>query len=179
MNVTKFAVIALAAVMVNPLFADDEATPKKKRRNATGARQNVAAQLIKQLDAIELSDEQKTKIKELGAKATEQMKAIRTEAGLTPAVQKKRAEVVKSMQDSELKGKQRVAAVNEKAGLNEEQAKALAKVNAIRTKFQTEVIAMLSDAQKEKLPQRLQRMAKAGKKSNQTKQRKAKNKSEA
>ncbi len=164
MNLKMIGSLALAAMIVTPALGQDDAQPKKRKGNADRARQNVGALLIKQLEPVGLSEEQTAKIKELGTKATKEMKAIRDEAGITPQLQKKVAEARASMKDSELKRKELLAAIHEKAGITEAHAAALAKANEVGMKFKKSVIAMLTDEQKENLPQALQRVAGSGEK---------------
>ncbi len=162
----------LAAIMLAPALGDDDATPKKKKGRQGQAGQNVAALITKQLEPVGLTDDQVAKIKELGKKAGEEMKAIQAAAGITPALMKKRAEVQKSMKDSDKKGKELVAAVNEAAGFTAAHAEGLQKANAVKMKFQKSVIALLSDEQKAKLPKQLQRAASAGQKGKGAKKKK-------
>ncbi len=136
----------------------------RRKRKARKAQRSASAQLLKQLEPVGLTDDQVAKIKEIGAKAQTELKAAREKAGITPELQKKLAEAQKSMKDSELKGKERMAAIHKAAGLTEAQAVALTKSNELRMKMHKEVIAMLSDEQKEKLPQNLKRLTGAAKK---------------
>ena len=50
--------------------------------------------------------------------AAAEMKAAREEAGITPELMKKLAEAQKALKDSEKKGKDRMAAIHEAAGLS-------------------------------------------------------------
>ena len=68
---------------------------------------------------------------------------------------KTEAIAVTNLDDS--KGKEMVAAVNAKAGISDEQAKAFAELNAGRMEFQKSVVAMLTDEQKAKLPKQMTR----------------------
>ncbi|MFK8115637.1 MAG: hypothetical protein AB8B91_25810 [Rubripirellula sp.] len=154
--------VALAAMMVVPAMAEDEA---KKGKGKKGNRQNqVATQLIKLLEPVGLTEEQTTKIKELGKVAAGKMKEVQTAAGITPETMKKRQEAQKSMKDSDKKGNALMAAVNEAAGITEAQAAGLKKANELRTGFQKEVVGMLTDEQKAKLPERLTRFTKGAQK---------------
>lgn len=159
MNLKSVSALLIAAVMAVPAFAADEAKEKKKGRRG---QQNAATQLLKQLEPVGLTEDQITKIKELGKVAGAKMKEIRDGAGITSELTKKRAEVVKSMKDSDKKGKELAAAINKEAGYTEAQVAALGESNKVRMKFRADVVAMLTDAQKEKLPKQLQRAAKAG-----------------
>ncbi|MGI9473896.1 MAG: Spy/CpxP family protein refolding chaperone [Rubripirellula sp.] len=160
MNLKMIGAIALAALIATPVLAQDEAAGKKRKR---GGQQNAGTQLIKQLQDVGLTDEQTAKIKELGKVIGAKMKSMKEDAGITAELTKKRAEIQKAMKDSDLKGKDLMAAINEKAGFTEAQAAALKAVNEVRVKFQKEVVGMLSDEQKAKLPERLQRSGNAGK----------------
>lgn len=161
MKFRMLSLVAVAAMMVCPAFAADEAKKEKKGKR-DGARQNVAMVLMKQLADVGLTDDQTTQIKELGKKATAEMKAIRDEAGFTPELTKKLAEAQKSMRDSDKKGKDRMAALHEAAGLNEAQIASIKKVNEARMKFQKDVVALLTDDQKAKLPERMTKAANRG-----------------
>ncbi len=167
MKLKMIAALALAALIATPVMAQDDAAKKKKRGNRGQA--NASGQLLKQLKDVGLTDEQVAKVKELGKEIGAKMKALRDDAGITAELQKKRAEVQKAMQKSELKGKELVAAINKEAGFSEAQAAALKAANEIRMKFHKDVVGMLSDEQKEKLPERLKRVANAGKKGQQGK----------
>lgn len=159
MNLKSVCAILFAGLMAVPaLAADDEKEKKKGRRG----QQNAATQLIKQLEKAALTEDQITKIKDLGKAATAKMKEIKDGAGITAALTKKRTETAKSMKDSDKKGKELVAAINKAAGITEAQAVALLEANKVRMKLRSEVVALLTDEQKEKLPQQLQRAAKAG-----------------
>ena len=152
MKFRMLSLIAVAAMMVCPALAAEK---EKKGKRDGAARQNPATVLMKQLADVGLTDEQTTKIKEMGKKVMAEMKAIREEAGITSEITKKLAEAQKSMKDSEKKGKERMAAIHEAAGLNEAQIASIGKVNEARMKFQKEVVAMLTDDQKAKLPEQM------------------------
>ena len=64
------------------------------------------------------------------------------------------------LKDSELKGKERFAEINKQAGLSEDQIEALKEIGKIRAKLQKDAIALLTDEQKQSLPERLQRTGK-------------------
>lgn len=161
MKFRMLMVAAVAAMLVIPAVADD-AKKERKKKGSKGAR-TAAMQMMKQLEVVGLTDEQTTKLKELGATADEAMEALRNEAGLTKELVKKRTDAQKELKGSGKKGKELAAAVNEKAGLTEQQAAAFASLNAARMKFHKEVVGMLTDEQKAKLPEKMMRMMKSGK----------------
>ncbi len=152
--------LTLAALMVAPALAQDEA--KSRKKNARAGNNGAATQLIKLLKPVGLTDDQVTKIKELGKGVSIEMKKIRDDAGITAELTKKRAEVQKSMKDSDKKGKELLDAINEKSGFTAAQAAGLKKATAVRNKFRASVVALLTDDQKTKLPPRLQRILKSG-----------------
>lgn len=158
MKFKMFAAALLAAVLVVPASADDAVKEKKGKRGGA----SPAAQIMKQLEAVELTDAQKDKIKELGKEAAATMKTITEENNLTPELLKKRQEAMKSLKDSGKKGKEMAEAVNDAAGFTTEQAAAFDKLNAARQAFQKNVVGMLTDEQKENLPQAMKRMAGQG-----------------
>lgn len=150
---SQLCALALVTTIFMPLvWAQEDAAKGKKGKGKGKAAQSATSQLLKQLEPATLTAEQIAKIEELGKKATEEIKKIETEAGLTPEILKKRREVVASMKDSDKKGKERVKAIDEASGLTEAQAAAFAKANAVRTKLKKEAVKLLSDEQKAKLP---------------------------
>jgi len=82
---------------------------------------------------------------------------------LTPALLKKRREAQASMKDSDKKGKARIQAIDAAAGLNEKQAAAASKANAVRTKLRADAVKLLSEEQKGKLPEAFKATLGAGK----------------
>ena len=153
MKLKMFNAVVLAALLAIPTNADDAKPKKKGDRERQGA--NPAAQLLKQLDSVGLTDQQTAKIKEMGKKFDVQMKTLRDEAGITPELMKKRMEAQKSLKDSDKKGKERAAAINEAAGMTDAQVAAMEKMMAARQKLQQEVVGLLTAEQKENLPPRM------------------------
>ena len=151
----------LALMMVVPVSADDADSAKKKKKKSQ--QRGMATQLIKRLEEVKLTGDQITKIKELGKVADAKAKEIRDKSGLTQEIMKKRAEAQKSLKDSGKKGKELRAAINEKTGLNEDQANAFKEVTAVRTKLQKDVVALLTDEQKENLPEQMKKTGKTKK----------------
>lgn len=147
--------IFVLTLMTLPSIAAEKEKKKGGPRGAQG--QNVAAQLIKQLEPVGLTDEQKQKITEMGKTVSTEMKKIRDENGITPELMKKRAEAAKSLAQSDKKGKEREEAINEAAGFTKEHTQAMAKANSLRAEFTKKVVALLTDEQKENLPKQLLR----------------------
>ena len=160
MKMKSIAAFALAALLVAPVMAQDEAKAKSKNKKKAGG--SPAMQLIKQLESVGLTEDQTKKIKEMGKASMEALTKMKEEAGITADVMKKRAEATKAVKDSGKKGKEMAAAIAEKAGLSKEQMEVFGKMNTARQKLQREVVAMLTDEQKAKLPEKMQRLMKAG-----------------
>ena len=170
MTLRTIAALALAALLVAPSIAADDDAKGKKKKNARG---NAAGQLIKQLEPVGLTEDQIAKIKELGKASTTAMAQVKKDAGITAELMKKRQAAMKELKDSGKKGKELAAAINAKAGISEAQAEALVKANTSRQKLQRDVMAILTDEQKAKLPEKMQRFLKAGKKGGAKKKKKA------
>jgi hypothetical protein len=160
MNHKWLVVMLLSAVIVAPAFGDDASA--KKKQGKKDRQRSMATQLIKRLEAVTLTDDQVAKIKELAKVADEKSKEIREQAGITNTMMKARREAQKSLKDSGKKGKELMAAVNQKAGFNDEQAKAIKEINTMRTKLTKDAIALLSDEQKENLPEQMKRALRKG-----------------
>jgi Spy/CpxP family protein refolding chaperone len=173
MNLKTIASFALAALLISPVMAADEAKEKgKKGKGNRGA--SPATQLIKALEVVGLTDEQKTKIKEMGKEAGEMTKKLREEGGITNELMKKRSEAQKAVRESGVKGKEMQAAIAEKAGLTEAQVAAFTKLTAARTNFQKAAMALLTDEQKAKVPEKMQRLLKGGNEKGKGKKKKKK-----
>jgi hypothetical protein len=166
---TQLSTLTLVTVLLAPAaFAQNSDAEGKKGKGKGQAALSATAQLLKQMESAGLTDEQTAKIKEMGKKAEEEIKKLHAEAELTPALLKKRREAQASMKDSDKKGKARVQAIDAAAGLNEKQAAAVAKANALRTKLKTDAVKLLSDEQKSKLPEAFTATLGVGKAANPT-----------
>ncbi|MEL6109453.1 MAG: hypothetical protein AAFU85_25880 [Planctomycetota bacterium] len=147
--------VLILALMVSPAVAQGAAQKKKKKARGN----NGTAQLMRQFKDIEFTDEQKAKVDTLAKEAAAAMKAAREEAGITAEMLKKRAaaqkEIREASKESEKKPAELMKAVNEKAGFTEKHAEGMKKANQIRQKLVKDVVAMLSDEQKAKAPEKL------------------------
>lgn len=166
-----FTLLLIAAFTMTSLSADD--VIKKKRKGKQGRNRTMSTLLIKQLSDASLTDDQTEKVKELGKVADQEAKEIQEKFGITHEVQKRKAEVRKSMKDSGLKGRKLFAAIDEKAGLSKEQVKGFQQIKAVQAKLNQSAVALLSAEQKEKLPDQLKRSLRGGKKGGKKKKKKA------
>lgn len=141
------------AMLCTTVTAADDAPAKKKKGNR--GRNAPAAQLLKQLKDVELTDEQKTQIQALAKKSMGDLQAARKEAGITPEVMKKRAEAMKELRASDKKPADVVKAANEAAGLTESQVAFFKKQTEQRAALLKGAVALLTEEQKAKLPKRM------------------------
>jgi Spy/CpxP family protein refolding chaperone len=166
-------VLALMVVVTVPALADDDA-PKKKRKPkpaakaARGGNRQVAA-MMKKLKDVELTAEQKEKIKAIGEKfgpkLRETQAAVREAAGGREFA-RKRAEATKKAREQGLKGKELQAAVLKELDLTPEAQEAMKKaqtaVREVNREFVAAVREVLTPEQLEKAGLR-QARAKKGK----------------
>lgn len=139
--------LVLAFVVAAPLSAAE--TKKRDSR-----KYSLATSVLKKLEKAGLTDEQKSKIKELAAKVTEKTAALRQKAVSTPEQNKARAEAVKKAKAEGKTGKELVAAVNAAVKLTSEQEAARKAVQQAYTGLKKEIVGMLTDEQKAKLPRK-------------------------
>lgn len=152
----------MAFLMMTVLVADK---PEKKGKGKKGGG-NPAMQLMKQLDSasIELTDEQKETVKAKGAALKEKMAEISSAHELTPQVLASLNAAKKSVREAGKKGKEIEEAAIAEAGLTATQAEGVKEIAAARTAMVKEIVGMLTDEQKEKLPKSMKRMMGGGNK---------------
>ena len=152
----KILSLAFAVMFTTVAVAQD--APEKKKKRAGAARNNPAANVMKQLKDIDLTDEQKTKIEAMAKKSAAAMREARQEAGIDQELMKKRMAAQKELSETIKKPAELMAAVNKKIGLTEAQAAVFKKQATSRTDLLKGVVALLTDEQKAKLPTRLVKM---------------------
>ena len=149
--------LCLAASMLSPLMAQDAKAKGKKKQ---AAKEQPAVQLPKE---ITLTDEQKTKVAELEKEYGPKMKELREklDRGLSDEQKKARQEVTKEAREKGKegkKGKELAQAVKDAMKLTEDKQKEYdetdKKIFALRQEILEKVKPLLTDEQKEKLPQR-------------------------
>ncbi len=150
------ASLSLALLIGVVALADDGLKPAKKGQGkAQGKQSPVVRRLMMPFKDVTMQEEQKTQVMAKAKESAAKIEEISEAHGITAEVMKARAEATKSMKDSELKGKERQAAVNEKAGLTAQQTEGMEEVMTATQSFQKEVFAMLTDDQKASVPERL------------------------
>jgi len=151
----KFAkcltLLTLVALFVSPLLAEDKKENKGKGKGKGKDESQLLDTTLKKLAKAELSDEQKAKITELAKQRHGKIAETSAKAKLTKEQKEKMAEAKKAAVAEGKKGKDVAAAVREAAGLTAEQKEAQAAAEKLHNDFNTEVLALLSDEQKEKI----------------------------
>jgi len=147
----KPSILTLFAVMLiaSPLLAQQEAAPKKKGKNKGSA---AGFYVIKQLDAAELTEDQKKQIRTMGKEVDKAMQDIRKATGITPQLVKDRQAKIKELADSIKNYRKRVAEAEKVMGLPPEQVEGFEKLNQLRKKLMEDAKELLNDDQKSKLP---------------------------
>ena len=166
-------VFGLAICFLTNFAAAQDEEKKKKKGNRQGGR-NVAGRMMARFKNVDLSDEQKNKMKEIVKKFSGKLQEMRKEQStlFTPEMRKARNEAGKKARAEGLKGKELQAALNKAAPVSEEVAgklKALQqKMGGIQKELSQALTAVLTDEQKAKLPKRGQ--GNRGKKKNKKKE---------
>ena len=160
------ATLSLAVILTVPSFAQEKAKGKKKR----GRQPQAIGALNKSLQKASLTEEQQTKIKAVFAKYAAKLKEVnqeRTQLIGADTLKKMNAARKKAQQDGK-KGKALQEAALSAAGLTGEK---LEQFNAIRKKnssvtleLKKEVVALLTDEQKQKAAIKLPKARKKKKK---------------
>ena len=146
------------------LIATTVVAQDKPKNAQKGKGRNPAASVLKQLGDLELTEEQTTKITAMAKESVVSMRKEREEAGLTTELMQKRTKLVQQLVKDGKKNLEAQAAANKELKLTEAQVAALKKSNGQRMEMMKKIVALLTDEQKAKLPQRLQGRAKPAKK---------------
>lgn len=139
-----FLLVAMAALMTVPMFAAEDG--KKGKGKGKGRRPQAGAQLMKQLEKAELSDEQKGKVKEVIAKYAKEIAEAQKGVG---DARKAIGEARKKALDDGKKGKELAAAINA-VELTADQRAALTKSRELNVKMRQEIGKLLTPEQREK-----------------------------
>jgi hypothetical protein len=135
-------VLALAVAVMGSLQAAEKQKKAKKK--------DPAAQILKRLEAAELTEDQITKIKELATEYAPKLAAAEEAVGLTKEQKQARKDAAAKNKADGLKGKKAQKAIQAAMNLTEEQKTALAESQKLQTEFNEAAFALLSDEQREK-----------------------------
>ncbi len=159
-SMSRMLLCLIALLLVSPAFGEDEAAAKPKGKNAKG--KTASAGMVEKLMAVELTDEQKSKVTELAAELDATMATLK-EGGLTAELQKKKMEAMKKAREEGKKGKDLEAEVMASLNLTAEQQELLKKAAEAQGKFQKGVAGLLTEEQMAKLPEADQTLLKRAK----------------
>jgi Spy/CpxP family protein refolding chaperone len=148
------AAVLFLTSLVAPAFAADE--PKKGKKDAAAGR-GFATQVAKMLESAKLTEEQSSKIKEISVKAQAESEKIRKDGGLGPEVAKKLAEARKKVNDEGKKGKEAQEAVRAAVELSPDQTEAMKAADAVLAEARKDIYALLTDEQRNSLPEQAQK----------------------
>lgn len=143
--------LALTFIVAAPLSAADTVTNAPQKNP-------MAKAMLKKLEKAELTDEQVAKI----MKATEKVAALYQKGIYTPEQKKAYAEAIKKAKAEGKTGKELAAAVKEAIKLTPQQVAARKEWQRAYSAMKKEVLGMLTDEQKAKLPRKSSRSKKTG-----------------
>ncbi|MFO0869078.1 MAG: hypothetical protein U0935_08990 [Pirellulales bacterium] len=147
--------MALTILVACPVLAQDGKEKKKKGKGGGQTPQAVAA-LQKQLDTLDLSDEQKTKIKDVVGQFTTRLVDAQKKLGaiVSPEARKASAEALQKAKAEGKKGKElrdaAAAALNLSVDDRAKYDAAQKELNAVVADFRQAVAAVLTEEQKAK-----------------------------
>ena len=147
--VTTLAMLVVIALVAAPAITAEADKKKKKKKNRARATR-VVPRLDKQLNSLELSDEQKVKLKELRASVAPKLAAARKKGRLSKTQREARSQAQKKAKAEGKKGKAVRAAVAAAAELTEDQKAAQAEIRKLQGEYRRGVIGLLTAEQIEK-----------------------------
>lgn len=149
---TRVLVCSVAMLIALPLFAADDTAKKGKGKGKKGAQgQQASAMMMKKLESLDLTAEQKEKLEAHASTLNTTMASLREE-GLTPALAKQKADAMKKAREEGKKGKNVEADVLASLSLTDEQQAMLKKAAAAQTAFLKGVANTLTEEQMGQLP---------------------------
>jgi len=145
---SRCACVVLATVLAAPAMGQEAAKAK-----TTKARQ-AANPLVKAVQELELTEEQKAKVDAAGKEYTEAMTALRKK-GLTAQLTKKRTDAVKAARESGKKGANLANDVLATLDISDDQKALLKQASEAQTKLQKGLAAALTSEQIGKMPKQM------------------------
>ena len=142
--VTTLAMMVVIALVAAPAITA-EADKKKKKNRSRATR--VVPRLDRQLSSLELSDEQKAKLKELRGSLAPKLAAARKKGKLSKAQREARSQAQKKAKSEGKKGKAVRAAVAAAADLTAEQTAAQAEIRKLQGEYRRGVMGILTAEQ--------------------------------
>lgn len=140
--------VVLAVAIMSPAMGQ-----KAEKAKTPKARQ-AASPLVKAVQELELTDEQKAKVDAASKEYTESMAALRKQ-GLTPQLTKKRADALKVARESGKKGANLANEVLATLDISDEQKGLLKQASEAQSKLQKNLAAALTSEQIGKMPKQM------------------------
>lgn len=140
--------VVLAVALTSPAMGQ-----KTEKAKTPKARQ-AASPLVKAVQELELTDEQKAKVDAASKEYTESMAALRKQ-GLTPQLTKKRTDAVKAARESGKKGVNLANEVLATLDISDEQKALLKQASEAQSKLQKNLAAALTSEQIGKMPKQM------------------------
>ena len=141
--------LMLALLVLSPAVAADKAKKEKKAKPAPMPGVSAAMGLLR---GVTLTDEQKEKVKEIGASFNDKLVAIQAKTGLSPEAKKERAEALAKAKAEGKTGKELREAVKGIGEPSKEQKAAMKEVmeerKAIAKEMKDALLAILTDDQR-------------------------------
>jgi len=154
-QITKILLpLALALLVAAPLSAADTKTSSYANRLVTSQ--------LKKLQKADLTTEQVAKVKELVAKFAEKAAPLYKKSAYTPEQKKAYAEAIKKAKAEGKTGKELSAAYKSAVKLTAVQTAARKQVQDAYSAMMKEIVGMLTDEQKAKVPKKSSRSKKTG-----------------
>ena len=144
--VTTLAMMVVIALVAAPAITAEADKKKKKKKNRSRATR-VVPRLDRQLSSLELSDEQKAKLKELRGSLAPKLAAARKKGKLSKAQREARSQAQKKAKSEGKKGKAVRAAVAAAADLTAEQTAAQAEIRKLQGEYRRGVMGILTAEQ--------------------------------
>ena len=142
----NLVLLTVALVIALPLWA---AQPGKKGGKKGEKKQDQVAQLMDQVEKLNLTEEQKGKLKEIAAKYRDKLAEARKQ--IPAEVQKAMADARKKASSEGKKGKEAEAAVREAVKLTPEQQTAVDQQRELNGAFRKEVAQVLTEEQRKEI----------------------------
>lgn len=161
--VRNVLIVALAMAIAGPVIAQEKAKRKERKRPGPARQREVRLVPLRLLEGIELTDEQKTTLKELRKEMGPKLQEIRKKMiGIISDEQRKaRAEAVKAAKEAGKTGKELREAVQAAVKLTEEQKAKMAEVRKAMGELQKEIrqkiVEMLTPEQREAVKAKLKK----------------------
>lgn len=151
----KFAIKLFTVVALMGVIGLTHAADEKKERKG-GKKNDPVASMMKKLESLDLSAEQKEKLTKISEEFGQKLKeaAAKVESGLTPEQKQAQATARKSAKEAGKKGKEAAAEIETALNLSDEQKQAIKNAKQgmaeAQSAFNAAVSEVLSPEQREK-----------------------------